>query len=557
MDDSASDRAPPAVERGWCEVKVVGDYVLVSETGTATVYRWSTRTPIRSIWTDAMYYGCAIAVAGDRPVLVAFGDQGACAWDVASGALLWRRAEHGTSSHVILIPRRGGTYVGATRVEKWGGPRVLLDLATGEDVAAPKRQSRKGKYLASDFDRRRYAIFDGQNVVIRADDDSEVATLSWKAHLDEVEVEHRSDGTVVTSQRFVENAEGLFAFGDDGFLAVNTPDVVRCDRAGRALSSWRMPETERVMDVAGHAGRWYLLMRRWPTPERVGLGVYVVRVLDRDAPARAMLFDCDGIAIVHGHVLTAALELIPVDGAASAGRLAVPPPQAFQLAVNHPRLVDKRLMGWKGEWEDDPTKLRSGERRAGAVREFLDTAPPKGPAPAPRAAGAIAVEPELGRALIALRLLEGGDAKTEVTLAALADAEAALGWPLPDAIVTLLASRAAYLEREWKLQVAALARTHARGRKTVVAGLRPIAFAAGRKRWLCVRGDGADARLYIFNDRARQSVGPFEPVEWVTRELSHVRERVRKRWLDGDSQAKELLLRERALEETAFTPRVI
>jgi hypothetical protein len=261
---------------------------------------------------------------------------------------------------------------------------------------------------------------------------------------------------------------------------------------------------------------------------------------------------------VRGHVLTAALELLPLDAGGTEGRLQELPPGAIQLPVNHPRPADKPLMGWQGQWSRDPADPDPRERRAAAVRELLAAAPGAGGGAGRRAAGPIEVGPELGRALAAMRMLEGGgDAAPEVSLASLAAADKALGWTLPDAIVTLLASRVAYLEREWKLQVAALARNYKRGRNVVVAGLRPFAVAAGRKRWLCVRGEGADARLYLFNERGLQSVGPFELLEWVTRELSHLREKVRRRSLDGDKQAGALLRNEQELAETRFVPAIV
>lgn len=165
--------------------------------------------------------------------------------------------------------------------------------------------------------------------------------------------------------------------------------------------------------------------------------------------------------------------------------------------------------------------------------------------------------PELAEAFLRLRALEEGNADPAVPLSDLRSLEAALGWALPDAVVTLLAARPAYLERQWNLIPGKVVATHAAGRVVVPPGLCPFAVARGRKTWLCFRGGLDDARLYHFVDKGRDSAGPFEPVEWLTRELGHARELVRRRWLGGDERAGALLRAERSLAADAFTPLVV
>lgn len=543
-----------SLEHGWCRVSALGDYVLVSEPDTATIYRWSTRSAIRSCWTQAMHYGCALALLADCPLLVAFGDPVASAWDILSGALRWQRSGYGIASDVVALPSPGAVRIGATRVKKFGGSRFRLDLATGDEVVEPKSTSRAGRYLASDLDRRRYALVEGDRVVVREEGGAE-CTLPWKAHRDGRTVEEQADGALVSTTRFGDN-EGLFAFGDAELLAVDTPDVIRYDAAGNPLSSWRMPDTERVVDVARHGGRWVLLVRRWPTSARVGLGQYDVRALEDAAPARVVLSDCDGIGFVHGHVLTSSLELVPLDSERQRDRFVAPPAHAFQQAVLHPSRAERRARGWKSEWSADPNDRSPKEQRAAHVRRQLSLADEAAP-PRPREPGPLSLSPELADTLLRLRLLDGGGPEPVLSLSDLRSTEEKLGRALDDEIVTMLASRVAHLEREWELLVAKVSTTHALGAKVVPEGLRPFARAAGRRLWLCARGDGEHTRLYLFDERRKESIGPFEPVEWLTRELAHARDLVKQRWLRGETQAGDLLRLEQLHTPTRFVPSLV
>jgi hypothetical protein len=218
--------------------------------------------------------------------------------------------------------------------------------------------------------------------------------------------------------------------------------------------------------------------------------------------------------------------------------------------------VERRRDGWQTEWIADPSDECVREQRAAIVRRFLSEPSDQLAEPSRLTTGPIALSDELQRAFVGLRLFEEGSEDPVVSLAELTSAEAALGWSLDELVVMLLASRVRYLEREWRLVPDALARTYAAGRKVVPAGLRPVAVAKGRTTWLCIRGRRDDARLYLFDEKRPESIGPFEAVEWLTRELSHLRERVRRRWLGGEAAAGELLRREHLLTSVRFTPSV-
>ena len=315
-----------------------------------------------------------------------------------------------------------------------------------------------------------------------------------------------------------------------------------------------MPDVERVVDIARHLGCWFLLVRRSPTPERVGAGEFDVRVLEGSSPPRVWLSDCDGVAFVRGHLLTTSLALLSLVTGGSEGRLEPRPAPSFQQSVTHPTRVQKREMGWRGLWTANPEEMHPEERRAACVRELFSTReePPPSSTLKP---GPLTLDSELARALVGMRMLHEGNAEPTVSLAALLSAEAALGWALPLPVVILLASRCAYLEREWRLLPSELVHSYAAGRPIVPAGLRP--FAVAHRHWLAVRGGPEDACFYLFDEENRMSIGPFEPLEWITRELSHVRERARQRWLGGDGHAGDLLRRERLLGPTKLTPAVV